>query len=84
MRRYIHQVVQHAEEKRPTTFEMSESINDAWFWKTQEDAEGALDLWGGISGCTDVRVEPRPQAGFVISCDAEQGRGDVFTASGAA
>jgi hypothetical protein len=84
MRRYIHQVVQHTEDKKPTTFELSELIADAWFWKTQEDAEGALHIWGGISGCTDVRVEPRSEAGFVISCETELEPGAVLEASEAA
>jgi hypothetical protein len=76
MRLYIQQVTQHSQGKEPTTFRLAESIDNAWFWRTQEDAERALSVWNGIkttkdgTECSDVKVEPRPNGGFVISCES--------------
>jgi hypothetical protein len=78
MRLYIHRIVPDVEQHKPTTFAFIKAIEVAWFWKTREAAERALRIWQGILvqlplgpavACTDFRIEPRPQGGFVISCE---------------
>jgi hypothetical protein len=77
MRVFIYRVKQNLEVGEPTSFEFIHAMENAWFWKTKEAAQRAFAIWQGISvqasaiaaACTDFRFEPRPQGGFVISCE---------------
>jgi hypothetical protein len=77
MRVFIYQVKQNWEAGEPTSFEFIHAMESAWFWRTKEAAQRAFAIWQGITvqasaiaaACTDFRFEPRPQGGFVISCE---------------
>jgi hypothetical protein len=73
MKVYIQEITQHPKTEQPTALKFTDSREDAWFWKTEGDAERAISIWETPDrapvGCTDFRVESRPQGGFVISCD---------------
>lgn len=83
MRLYIYKITKNADELKPDTFAFKMSMENAWFWTTRESADRAWRLFSGIGGinvkspheigrtapCTDFFIEPRPEGGFVISCE---------------
>jgi hypothetical protein len=67
---YIQHIEQHPQDHQATTFQLTESKDNAWFWKTEGEAAHAIEVWkqSGAAG-GDFHVEARPQGGFLISCE---------------
>jgi hypothetical protein len=79
MRHYI-STITHVDNH--DNFILTRAIESGWNWDTEEEAERyrrwtvacgetiSHSPFSKVSGiCTDLRVEPRPQGGFVISCE---------------
>jgi hypothetical protein len=82
MRLYIRNVTYHHSENKPPTYDFTSITSNAHRWDTKEEADKDLKLiehqgisvtppahLGPSANCTDLRIEPRPEGGFVISCE---------------
>ena len=77
MRLYISNVTNGV---RCPTYDFAKPIEAAMFWNTREWVTRVCDAissdgitinppFANSAPCTDFRIEPRPQGGFVISCE---------------